>query len=141
MTEHAVVIAGGGPTGLMLAGELALAGLGWGCGGSDAAGGPAVVTGEMLGDELAVALKRDLEQRGLFGTVVGERGGMCRGGPVRWSCTVDVRLSDGLLDRRAFDLRMGDDGCWRARQTGTDVGVTGRPARPGRPGVLRGCVE
>jgi 2-polyprenyl-6-methoxyphenol hydroxylase-like FAD-dependent oxidoreductase len=26
MTEHAVVIAGGGPTGLMLAGELALAG-------------------------------------------------------------------------------------------------------------------
>jgi 3-(3-hydroxy-phenyl)propionate hydroxylase len=28
MTEHAVVIAGGGPTGLMLAGELALAGVG-----------------------------------------------------------------------------------------------------------------
>jgi 2-polyprenyl-6-methoxyphenol hydroxylase-like FAD-dependent oxidoreductase len=27
MAEHAVVIAGGGPTGLMLAGELALAGL------------------------------------------------------------------------------------------------------------------
>ncbi|HEY2824251.1 MAG TPA: FAD-dependent monooxygenase, partial [Gemmatimonadales bacterium] len=27
MTEHAVVIAGGGPTGLMLAGELALAGV------------------------------------------------------------------------------------------------------------------
>ena len=27
MTEHAVVIAGGGPTGLMLAGELALAGI------------------------------------------------------------------------------------------------------------------
>ena len=27
MTEHAVVIAGGGPTGLMLAGELALAAL------------------------------------------------------------------------------------------------------------------
>jgi 2-polyprenyl-6-methoxyphenol hydroxylase-like FAD-dependent oxidoreductase len=26
MTEHAVVIAGAGPTGLMLAGELALAG-------------------------------------------------------------------------------------------------------------------
>ena len=26
MTEHAVLIAGGGPTGLMLAGELALAG-------------------------------------------------------------------------------------------------------------------
>src|SRR5690242_2395066 len=26
MTEHAIVIAGGGPTGLMLAGELALAG-------------------------------------------------------------------------------------------------------------------
>jgi len=33
MTEHAVVIAGGGPTGLMLAGELALAG---GDGGTDA---------------------------------------------------------------------------------------------------------
>src|SRR4051794_33383319 len=28
MTEHAVVIAGGGPTGMMLAGELALAGVG-----------------------------------------------------------------------------------------------------------------
>ena len=27
MTEHAVVIVGGGPTGLMLAGELALAGI------------------------------------------------------------------------------------------------------------------
>ncbi len=27
MTEHAVVIAGGGPTGLMLVGELALAGI------------------------------------------------------------------------------------------------------------------
>src|SRR3954454_4911495 len=27
MTEHAVLIAGGGPTGLMLAGELALAGI------------------------------------------------------------------------------------------------------------------
>jgi 2-polyprenyl-6-methoxyphenol hydroxylase-like FAD-dependent oxidoreductase len=27
MTEHAVAIAGGGPTGLMLAGELALAGV------------------------------------------------------------------------------------------------------------------
>jgi 3-(3-hydroxy-phenyl)propionate hydroxylase len=27
MTEHAVVVAGGGPTGLMLAGELALAGV------------------------------------------------------------------------------------------------------------------
>jgi 3-(3-hydroxy-phenyl)propionate hydroxylase len=27
MTEHAVVIAGGGPTGLMLAGELTLAGI------------------------------------------------------------------------------------------------------------------
>ena len=29
MTEHAVVITGGGPTGLMLAGELALAGFSW----------------------------------------------------------------------------------------------------------------
>jgi 3-(3-hydroxy-phenyl)propionate hydroxylase len=27
MTNHAVVIAGGGPTGMMLAGELALAGI------------------------------------------------------------------------------------------------------------------
>jgi 3-(3-hydroxy-phenyl)propionate hydroxylase len=27
MTDHAAVIAGGGPTGLMLAGELALAGI------------------------------------------------------------------------------------------------------------------
>jgi 3-(3-hydroxy-phenyl)propionate hydroxylase len=28
LTEHAVVIAGGGPTGMMLAGELTLAGVG-----------------------------------------------------------------------------------------------------------------
>jgi NADPH-dependent 2,4-dienoyl-CoA reductase/sulfur reductase-like enzyme len=33
MTEHAVVIAGGGPTGLMLAGELSLAGIDVGIGG------------------------------------------------------------------------------------------------------------
>jgi 2-polyprenyl-6-methoxyphenol hydroxylase-like FAD-dependent oxidoreductase len=31
MTEHAVVIAGGGPTGLMLAGELALVEVGTSC--------------------------------------------------------------------------------------------------------------
>ncbi len=31
MTEHAVVVAGGGPTGLMLAGELALAGVDVAC--------------------------------------------------------------------------------------------------------------
>ena len=111
-----------------------------GCGGDEVAEGPPVLTGQVLGDSLAVALKEELERRGVFGTAVGDRGGMCRGGGARWSCTVDVVIDDHIRDRRGYDLRVASGGCWRARQTGTDVGVTGRPNRPSSPGILRGCV-
>ena len=124
-----------------MAGGLALAGLAGGCGGSDVAEGPPAVTGQVLGDELALALRDDLEQRGVFGTAIGERGGVCHGGAVRWNCTVDVVINGRVRDRRVFVLRVREDGCWTARQTGTDVGATGRPSRPAHPGMLRGCVK
>ena len=127
--------------GIVVIGAALGAGLLAGCGGSDVAEGPPVLTGQVLGDSLAVALKEDLEERGVFGTAVGERGGACRGGGARWACTVDVVIDDSIRDRRVFDMRVRDDGCWRARQTGTDVGVTGRPSPPTRPGILRGCVN
>lgn len=111
------------------------------CGGSGVVDGPPVVTGQVLGDALAVALKEDLEERGVFGTAVGERGGACQGAGARWSCTVDVVIDDSVRDRRVYDMRVRPNGCWYARQTGTDVGVTGRPSRPRHPGVLRGCVR
>jgi hypothetical protein len=111
-----------------------------GCGGSDVASGPPVVTAQALGDGVALALKRDLENRGAFGIAVGERGGACEGGSARWSCTVDVVINERIHDRRVYDLRVRSNGCWRAVQTGTDVGGTGKPSRPERPGVLRGCV-
>jgi hypothetical protein len=112
-----------------------------GCGGSDVASGPPVVTAQALGDGVALAVKRDLEDRGAFGIAVGEGGGACQGGGARWSCTVDVVINDRLHDRRVYDLRVSPNGCWLAVQTGTDVGATGNPSRPGRPGVLRGCVK
>ena len=124
-----------------MAGGIVFASLAAGCGGSDVAEGPPAVTGQVLGDELALALRDDLEQRGVFGMEIGERGGMCRGGTVRWDCTVDVVINGRVRDRRVFVLRVREDGCWTARQTGTDVGATGRPSRPAHPGTLRGCVK
>ncbi|HVE66960.1 MAG TPA: hypothetical protein VNB64_00100 [Solirubrobacteraceae bacterium] len=112
-----------------------------GCGASEVAQGPPVITGQVLGDALALELRDALEEAGIFGTAVGERGGMCRGAGARWDCTVDVLINDRIRDRRVYVLRVRPDGCWVARQTGTDVGATGRPSRPGRPGVLRGCVK
>ncbi len=118
-----------------------VAALAAGCGGSDVVEGPPVLTGQVLGDALAVALQEDLERRGVFGTSVGERGGVCRAAGDRWECTVDVAIGDRVRDRRVYAVHARDDGCWVARQTGTDVGATGRPSRPTRPGVLRGCVR
>jgi hypothetical protein len=123
-----------------IAGVLGAIGLA-GCGGSDVASGPPVVTAQALGDGVALALKRDLENRGTFGIAVGERGGACQGGGARWSCTVEVLINERIHDRRVYDLRVSANGCWLAVQTGTDVGGTGKPSRPGRPGVLRGCVR
>jgi hypothetical protein len=118
-----------------------LVGLLGACGGSDVAEGPPVLTGQTLGDALAIALRDELEERGVFGTEIGERGGACRGGTVRWDCTVDVVIDERIRDRRVYVLRAREDGCWTARQTGTDVGATGKPSRPSNPGVLRGCVK
>jgi hypothetical protein len=121
----------------VLMGAVGLAG----CGGSDVASGPPVITGQALGDALAVAVKDDLEARGVFGTAVGEHGGSCQGSGSRWSCTVDVTIGQTLRDRRVYDMQVRANGCWVARQTGTDVGATGTPSRPRNPGVLRGCVK
>ena len=114
-----------------------------GCGGSDTASGPPVVTGEVLGDGLALAVKRDLENRGVFSVSVGEKGGSCIGRDTRWKCTLEVvPTSTGTIrDRRTYDLRVDAKGCWVARQTGTDVGETGDARRPRHPQVVRDCLD
>ncbi len=122
-----------------VAGVVALAG----CGGSDTASGPPVVTGQVLGDGLALAAKRDLENRGVFSVSVGEQGGACKGRDARWACTLEIiPTSTGTIrDRRTYDMHVNDKGCWVAEQTGTDVGETGDPRRPAHPQTLRGCVD
>jgi hypothetical protein len=123
----------------IVAGVVALAG----CGGSDTASGPPVVTGQVLGDGLALAAKRDLENHGVFSVSVGEQGGACRGRDARWTCTLEiVPTSTGTIrDRRIYDMHVNAKGCWVAQQTGTDVGETGEPRRPAHPQTLRGCVD
>jgi hypothetical protein len=123
----------------IVAGAVGLAG----CGGSDTASGPPVVTGQVLGDGLAVAAKRDLENRGVFSVSVGEQGGTCRGRDVLWKCTLEiVPTSTGTVrDRRTYEMRVNTKGCWVARQTGTDVGETGEPRRPTHPQTLKGCLD
>jgi hypothetical protein len=108
-----------------------------GCGGSSSDTG--IVTDSELADGLAQAAQRSFDDRGLFGTRVGQGGAICHGGQVRWTCTLDVTLSERLTDRRTYAVVLRRR-CWTARQTGTDVGETGRPARPSRPGILRGCL-
>ena len=122
-----------------VAGVVALAG----CGGSDTASGPPVVTGQVLGDGLALAAQRDLENRGVFSVSVGEQGGACKGRDARWACTLEIiPTSTGTIrDRRTYDMRVNDKGCWVAEQTGTDVGETGDPRRPAHPQTLKGCVD
>ena len=123
----------------LVAGTVALAG----CGGSDTASGPPVVTGPVLGDGLALAAKRDLENRGVFSVSVGEQGGACKGRDTRWTCTLEiVPTSTGTIrDRRTYDMHVNAKGCWVAQQTGTDVGETGEPRRPTHPQTLKGCLD
>jgi hypothetical protein len=123
----------------IVAAAVALAG----CGGSDTASGPPVVTGQVLGDGLALAAKRDLENRGVFSVSVGEQGGACEGRDARWACTLEIiPTSTGTVrDRRTYDMHVNDKGCWVAEQTGTDVGETGDPRRPAHPQTLKGCVD
>jgi hypothetical protein len=112
-----------------------------GCGGSDGSSGPAALSGQALGDSLAVAAKGRIEEQGQFGTEVSDQGGTCQGGGARWTCRLVVVLHDTIRDARSYDMGVDSKGCWVARQTGTDVGVTGRPIRPSHPDVLRGCVR
>jgi hypothetical protein len=102
-----------------------------------------VVTGQVLGDGLALSAKRDLEDRGIFSVSVGDQGGSCRGRDALWKCTLEiVPTSTGTVrDRRTYDVNVNTKGCWVARQTGTDVGETGVPRRPEHPQTLRGCVD
>ena len=68
MTEHAVVIAGGGPTGLMLAGELALAGV-------DVAIVERRINQELAGSRAGGLLPRtieELDQRGIADRFVSQ---------------------------------------------------------------------
>ncbi|MDB2207502.1 FAD-dependent monooxygenase, partial [Mycobacteroides abscessus] len=83
MTEHAVVIAGGGPTGLMLAGELALAG-------ADVAIVERRTTHELDGSRAAGMTSRTLE-------VLDQRGILDRFTPQGFSAPV-AHFSALLLD-------------------------------------------
>jgi hypothetical protein len=112
-----------------------------GCGGSDVAEGPPIVTDRALADSLALAAKDRLEDLGLFSTRVGERGASCQGRDARWRCTLEIVIRDQVRDSRNYEVMVKSDGCWTARQTGTDVGPTGSPSSPTNPDRLRGCVE
>lgn len=111
-----------------------------GCGGSGGSSGPPVATGQSLGDSLAVAARKHYEDLGLFSTSIGSQGGSCTGGGTRWICRLDIVQHDTIEDLRTYDVTVNAKGCWVARQTGTDVGVTGTSARPDHPEVLRGCL-
>jgi hypothetical protein len=110
------------------------------CGGS-AGSGDVVISDDALGDSLALAANRRFEDLGLFGTRVGPAGGRCQGAEATWTCTLQVQLNSPLKDLRTYAVRVDRRGCWVARQTGTDVGETGKPSRPQRPDVLRSCVR
>ncbi len=79
MTEHAVVIAGGGPTGLVLAGELAL-------GGVDLAIVERRVTRNLVGSRAGGLHSRTIEildQRGIADRFLAE-GQKSADRPLRW---------------------------------------------------------
>jgi 2-polyprenyl-6-methoxyphenol hydroxylase-like FAD-dependent oxidoreductase len=103
MTEHAVVITGGGPTGLMLAGELALAGFSW---------IPLDISDFPTRHNYGLGLWQNHIERTLAGWV-GELGvPIYRGrevtGFVQDDTGVDVELSDGRSLRA--DYLVGCDG-------------------------------
>jgi hypothetical protein len=50
-------------------------------------------------------------------------------------------LRNTVRDVRTYDMTVDGKGCWVARQVGTDVGVTGRSARPAHPDVLKSCLK
>lgn len=109
-----------------------------GCGSSSSESD--IVTDGELADAVASTAQRRFEDRGLFGIRVAPSGGRCTGGEARWTCSLDVTLSEQLTDTRTYAVGVRRR-CWIARQTGTDVGQSGRPTRPGHPDVLRGCLS
>lgn len=117
-----------------------------GCGGSGGGGGGgsdvrATITGQVLGDSLAVAAKNRYEELGQFATQVGDQGGSCVGAGARWTCRLDILQDQTVRDVRTYALAVDGKGCWVARQTGTDIGGSGTPRRPDHPDRLRGCVR
>ena len=98
-----------------------------------ATGGDRAVPGRLAG-------RKHYEDLGLFRTSIGSQGGSCTGGGTRWICRLDIVQHDTIEDLRTYDVTVNAKGCWVARQTGTDVGVTGTSARPDHPEVLRGCL-
>lgn len=121
MTEHAVVIAGGGPTGLMLAGELALAG-------ADVAIVERRTTHELDGSRAAGMTSRTLE-------VLDQRGILDRFTPQGFSAPV-AHFSALLLDmtdqptRHTFGLALLQ---YRIERTLSEwVGEHGVPIYRGR---------
>jgi hypothetical protein len=111
-----------------------------GCGGSGDSG-PPIIADESLANSLAVAAQKRLDDNAIYGTRVGPDGGSCLGGERRWKCKLQMQISGRVLDARTYAVLLDTEGCWVARQTGTDIGETGRVARPTHPQILRGCVE
>jgi hypothetical protein len=110
------------------------------CGGSSGGSNGAIITGQALGDSLALAANKELDERGLFGTRVGQDGGRCQGGPQSWTCTLDVAVEADIDDQRTYTATTDAKGCWIARQTGSDIGGTGTAHRPSHPDRLHGCI-
>ena len=100
------------------------------------------MTPQGLADSLATAMAHQFANNEVTATSVGPEGGQCQGTGARWSCSVAVQLGETttINDRRSFKVTVNSKGCWRAVQTGTDVGETGRPVRPKHPQRLHGCV-
>lgn len=111
-----------------------------GCGGSGDPE-PPIVTDQSLANSLAVEAQKRLDDETVYGTRVGPEGGSCLGGVRRWKCKLQMQISDRVLDARTYAVLLDEEGCWVARQTGTDIGQTGRVGRPTHPQVLRGCIE
>ena len=109
MTEHAVVIAGGGPTGLMLAGELALANV-------DVAIVERRASQDLVGSRAGGLHARTIEvldQRGLAdrflsqGQAVQTRGGLDSRGHQRISHPAQLRPRAVAEPHRAYPVGMG----------------------------------
>jgi hypothetical protein len=110
------------------------------CGGSGDSG-PPVITDQGLANSIAVEAQKRLDDEAIYGTRVGPDGGSCLGGERRWRCRLQMQISERILDARTYAVLLDTEGCWVARQTGTDIGETGKVVRPTHPQILRGCIK